>query len=546
MRPVFNGGFSLARPLGLVFTLLFVFTYSWKLSDFGLKGLVHWSPRTQSNELLKQASTTNDLGIADEIDALLEEQSDQEDTDDHGDSAALLTDEDYVLEYGTQLNDFFTFDDMDEYDDEQDDDIQLELDLDSYDEKFDGHPFTDFGDARDSFHEVYSVSKQDRRYWPIHMDGNSIYNANLLPHPTRTDLWIAVGTHELRYGTDALSCNVGNYEGVLLCDAEAKPLPVASSIESRCEGSPGAGVDRLPGPRDIRLFWGPDVPYVMFGKPSTMICLGMYIQDARELIEPYGVESVAGSQLFHHETELKRPKQATESQWTLATIEKNWFVFWDVNGTAYVHFDIWPTRSFAKLDWDGSTGEELSPAAGTRDKMCLLDLMPLLRSEFQESLQQATNSLAITMCRRADPNCEQTADNTFVMTIFQRQLKHKGHKTYQPYIMLFNQSAPFNLHAISEKPLWIHGRTLLTNLNVSPRYLSPDLSVPANHTEMFYVTSMAWKRHGQKYHGYLDDPIWLNFGREADFGYKDAQGAAIDVLAESLVQDITLCRRWST
>lgn len=54
-------------------------------------------------------------------------------------------------------------------------------------------------------------------------------------------------------------------------------------------------------------------------------------------------------------------------------------------------------------------------------------------------------------------------------------------------------------------------------------------------TEMMYVTSISWKKHGQKYHGYADDVLFINFGIE------DNKTAAIDVLAGDLFMELGAC-----
>lgn len=52
---------------------------------------------------------------------------------------------------------------------------------------------------------------------------------------------------------------------------------------------------------------------------------------------------------------------------------------------------------------------------------------------------------------------------------------------------------------------------------------------------MFYITSMSWKSHAQKYHGYIDDVIFVAFGVE------DTMAGVIDVLAGDLLQDLAFC-----
>lgn len=56
-----------------------------------------------------------------------------------------------------------------------------------------------------------------------------------------------------------------------------------------------------------------------------------------------------------------------------------------------------------------------------------------------------------------------------------------------------------------------------------------------NDSEMMYVTSMNWKTHGQTYHGYLDDVLFLNFGIE------DAKTGSIDVIAADLLKGLGSC-----
>jgi hypothetical protein len=72
-------------------------------------------------------------------------------------------------------------------------------------------------------------------------------------------------------------------------------------------------------------------------------------------------------------------------------------------------------------------------------------------------------------------------------------------------------------------------------MSFSMQYQGREEYIPEGHTEMFYMTSMSWKRHDQKYHGYLDDVMFLAFGIE------DTRAGAIDVLAGDLLQDLAYC-----
>jgi len=388
-------------------------------------------------------------------------------------------------------------------------------------------PLPDYIDYR----ELFSLSTADRKFIPIFTGGAAIYNPNIIPHPTDHDLWIIVAQHEQSgediINSEQLTCNGGIMNGVMVCTAEPTALPVEPSIHGVCEGGLAYFNFRF-GPRDARMFLGPDAPYLVYGSQSAYTCLGIWLEDARMLLQEYEHERDVLPKLFTHATEVSRPPP-------IKPIEKNFFMFWDGEGKAYVHHDIYPERVFAQLSFDGSVGPDLALESANKDNMCLKSYMPTLAPE-EESIHQASNSLSITMCKRKDLGCVPDATNTFIFTIFQHKSYHDWHGIYEPYVMVFQQSAPFAIHAISQRPLWIHGRTKLTKDTHSLLYENdPGKEIPANHTEMFYVTSISWKTHGQKYHGYLDDPLFLGFGIE------DTRAGMIDILAEDLFQDLGFC-----
>ena len=381
------------------------------------------------------------------------------------------------------------------------------------------------------YREIFSLSTADRKYIPIFTGGAAIYNPNIIPHPTDHDLWIIVGQHEQsgqesRY-SEQLTCIAGLMNGAMICTAEPAVLPVDPSINGVCEGEL-AYFNFRPGPRDARMFLGPDAPYIDYGSQSAYTCLGIWLEDVRMLLQDYEHERDVLPKLFTHATELQRPPPIKE-------IEKNFFLFWDSDGKAYVHHDIYPQRVFAQLSYDGSVGPDLALESANKDNMCLSTYMPTL-APTEESIHQASNSLSITMCKREDPGCIPDATNTFIFTVFHHKSFHDWHGIYEPYVMLFQQTAPFAIHAISQRPLWIHGRTTLSKNTHAMLYENdPNKEIPANHTEMFYVTSVGWKTHGQKYHGYLDDPLFLGFGIE------DSRAGIMDILAEDLFQDLGFC-----
>lgn len=232
-------------------------------------------------------------------------------------------------------------------------------------------------------------------------------------------------------------------------------------------------------------------------------------------------------ELFHRErfrtfTEVQRPEP-------YGIVEKNFFVFWDKNEEIYAHFDITPKRVFTKLSYDGSIGPDLGPESAAEDDKCLAKYLPKIIPE-SESIHQATNSLSITLCKRSDPTCVPDDSNTFIMNIFQHKKYYSWHSVYEPYVMLFKQSAPFAIHGISTKPLWISGRGKpgqWKRLDGTPGF--------EDQTQMFYVTSLSWKQQGQKYHGYIDDMMFVFFGIE------DSDTGGIDLVAGDLLAGLGLC-----
>jgi len=195
-------------------------------------------------------------------------------------------------------------------------------------------------------------------------------------------------------------------------------------------------------------------------------------------------------------------------------------LFWDKDDNMQAHYDMFPKRAYAPVQKTGSVGgPDMAPRSQHNDEKCLARYLPKLAPDL-ESIHQATNSLKITLCKRSDSQCKANDSNTFIMTIIQHKTYYNWHGEYEPYVVLFRQTAPFGLHAISKKPLWISGR---------------ERKEAEQWTSMFYVTSIAWKEHGLKYHAYMDDVLFLGFGIE------DNRAGGIDVPAEDLLQGIGLC-----
>ncbi|MCJ1328630.1 hypothetical protein MMC10_005307 [Thelotrema lepadinum] len=375
--------------------------------------------------------------------------------------------------------------------------------------------------------EVFSPSTTDGAYFFIKFGDQGAINPNIIPHPSLKNTWIIVAQQHKSPAKHTawfaeLVCSAVFENDTLACVEPPMLLPIAATSGANCEGEMDY-FNLNVGPHDARVFYGPRTPYVLYGSNSIFTCFGQWMQDLRVLVD-WGFGTIV-EERFKLGIELQRPPP-------YRPVEKNWFVFWDKYEQLYVHYDIAPTRSFAKLEYDGSTGQDLAPFAALNDYQCLGKYMPTVALEL-ESLHQATNSLSITLCKRSDLLCKPDDSNTFIFTMFQHKSFYAFHSVYEPYIVLFQQEAPFGIHAISQKSIWINGRRKL-GTERSPSSAQESQTVE-DHSEMFYVTSMNWKKQGQKYHGYLDDVLFIAFGIE------DKKTAAIDVVAGDLFQDLAFC-----
>lgn len=383
--------------------------------------------------------------------------------------------------------------------------------------------FPQVGDLLHSTHnEILSVSTADRKYFLIEfgVQGEAL-NPSIIPHPLSNDKWMIVAqksNNRLAYQVShtGLVCNATfRPDGALECDTDPVILPLvaATSPGEPCTTSLAFNI----GP----VFYGPLSPYLLYGRNSQSTCVGQWIVDFRTLVDWWDTASLAENEIFLAPTELQRqPSSYGNTQ----TERKNWFLFWDANGEPYVHYGFFPRRSFAKINVVGDAGTtddvDLTSISGSEladDSKCLLK--PDRESEFM--IHQATNSLSITLCQRSEPSCEPDDSNTFILVIFNKELVHTtgSYSTYEPYTMLFRRVSPFQIHGVSRKPLWIHGRDIADD----------------GRREMMYATALSWKNHSLKYHGYYDDVIFLAF--EID----GARMGGIDVLASDLLRDMDLC-----
>ncbi|KAL4772020.1 hypothetical protein BDW60DRAFT_187973 [Aspergillus nidulans var. acristatus] len=417
-----------------------------------------------------------------------------------------------------------------------------------------GRPAPPQMDMSTTHQVLQSIISKDGAYLPIDFGSRRAINPSIIAHPEENTTWIVTAQlHEPQKGdkprlwfaelvcTAAFSPSkyASSSRQALRCTEPPLILPIAAtpSDSTKCTGDEAFFALSI-GPHDARVFHGPDGPYTIYGSTSQFTCFGQWMLDFRLLVD-WGVDTINDHHGFVRQpTELQRPLP-------YRSIEKNWFVFWDAAGQIYVHHDIAPTRMFAQLEPDGSVGPDLAPMAAEADNSCLRQRLPPLtpppdtvapRGD-SESIHQATNALSITLCARADPSCVPRPDNTFVLTIFQHKSFYRLHSTYEPYAMLFRAVSPFEIYGVSAKPLWISGRR-------TPPPPSSSQQGPSEYdrmraikleSEMLYVTSISWKAHGQGYHGFVDDVLFIGFGIE------DSATGVIDVVAGDLVDGLALC-----
>lgn len=385
-----------------------------------------------------------------------------------------------------------------------------------------------YNNVDDIHREVFSTSTPDGKYFLVDFKSEIGYNPNILPHETRNDSYYIVA-QKLDYDTQELfsfteMICIAQFVGHnLQCIEEPWTLPIAATTGDKCHGDLVMLGQNI-GPHDARVLYGPEIPFVVYGSNSEYTCFGQFVQDFRELVVwTGGKETDNDTHTFSVGTELQRPAP-------FGKVEKNFFLFWDTAGTMYNHVDVSPRRVFAQVHSDGSSGEDLAPQA-VGDAQCMAKYMPAVAEEL-ESIHQATNSLSITLCNRSDTSCIENDPQTYIITIFHHKSYYAFHSNYEQYVMIFNQNPPFEIYGISKKPIWFHGRGR-PGEGARPKWFSE--TEPWDHTEMVYATSMAWKEHGQKYHGHLDDILFIGFGVE------DLKTAAIDIKAGDLLLDLGLC-----
>jgi hypothetical protein len=388
-------------------------------------------------------------------------------------------------------------------------------------------------DISATHHEIFSQSSKDGKYLRLDFGDYQATNPNILPHPQLEDTWIMVAQQQKSivpntvWFAELVCLATFQDDDVLRCIESPLTLPIAATASPHCTGTYEHFSWNI-GPHDARVFYGPLSPFIIYGSNSAFACFGLWAQDFRRLVDWGRIEAEADyspqqRQVFTYPTDLQRPPP-------VGVIEKNWFFFWDLEEQMYLHYDMFPRRVYARVEPDGAAGVDLSELTREADEVCMAKYLPVLPLE-NESIHQATNSLLVTMCKRGEVGCVLDKGNTFLMVIVQHKKFYDLHSVYEPYVVLFEAEAPFRLHAISEKPLWISGR----GMEGETRPKGVQEGREWMQTEMLYVTSMSWKDKGMKYHGHADDVLLVGFGIE------DETSAVIDVRAEHLLEGLQMC-----
>lgn len=401
---------------------------------------------------------------------------------------------------------------------------------------------------------LFSASTRDREFMPVYLGGVQGNNINIIPHPVRADYWILVAQRDQKWSpitpeqilymqnlgltplaewpspSEQVVCSAGIQNDAVICAEPAVTLPfVGPQAEGVCPDTIG-WVTLVLGMRDSRVFWGPDIPYMTYGAKAKLTCFGQWLQDVRSVLFQFTPHRHMMKEKSPFETAVELPRPSGGM-----AMEKNYFLFWDSNNVTYVHYTLWPKRAFSKLNDDGTGSEDLAPSTAYHDQICMSKFMPPVDRQSQQAIHQATNSLAITMCERSDPRCLPDDANTYNMHLFHHKTYRNYHAVYEPYVILLRRKAPFAIHAIGQRPFWIHGRHNLTEATKSNLYKNSEVPIPEGQTEMFYMTSMNWKSHAQKNHGYMDDVLFISFGIE------DTRPGIIDVVAGDLLDDLAYC-----
>lgn len=253
-------------------------------------------------------------------------------------------------------------------------------------------------------------------------------------------------------------------------------------------------------------------------------------------------------------------------------------LFFPPNGEAYVHYDLPPLRSdrrgrtFAKLLGNGLTTPNLTDPM---EENCLQQTTEEEAGNVAPGggqWHQATNSLRLILCDRADRKCKPTPEKTVFFALIHRKFSNSLGlpQRYERFFLVWSATPPFGMLAISSQPILMANETgrgwspaetwdddpekaaMLTKrskqyLNATSNATEPNTEVKPHWAEFTYTVSLAyaWGRAPRKgsegdesedmHVGYLDDEVVLGIGVD------DAGSVFSRVQARELVSCMRAC-----
>lgn len=230
-------------------------------------------------------------------------------------------------------------------------------------------------------------------------------------------------------------------------------------------------------------------------------------------------------------------------------IEKNWMMFSNSRSN-YIHYDLGPTtRSFSKLLGGGLTTPNLTDPL---EQPCLREGAPSKKGEnYGGSWHQGTNSLRLILCERSDTSCRANPENTVFWSLIHH--KHKNYYQlplrYERYFIVWSSSPPFNMLAMSSKPILLLNETAggwdpeenWDDDAENQQLLSDGKPSKENFATFSYTVSIAyaWGRFEDMPHekntGYLDDEVIVGLGVD------DAQQNFARIKVQELLQCLRVC-----
>lgn len=123
----------------------------------------------------------------------------------------------------------------------------------------------------EKYNMISSVSTSNGDYFRIRFsDTVDGLNPSIVAHPTKLNTWIVIAT---RKSTSPLvtqiACEAVFKQNTLACVSPITTLPIGSTASGHC-GPPIEYFALSIGPRDARVFQGPEHPYIIYGKSQSL------------------------------------------------------------------------------------------------------------------------------------------------------------------------------------------------------------------------------------------------------------------------------------